>query len=83
MPKMNYTNYDSKLNKEIALNENHEYKHKKDRAAEGVKSDMLHVLGSGFLDPILTLDSSTEWDLDNLSSKTNKLSIIYSGEDGQ
>lgn len=25
------------------------------------------VLGSGFLDPILALNSSTEWDLDNLA----------------
>lgn len=34
-------------------------------------NDMLDVLGSGFLDPILALNSSTERDLDNLSSKTN------------
>lgn len=46
-------------------------------------SDIFDVLGSGFLDPILTLNSSTERDLDNLSSKTNVLSIIYSSEDRQ
>lgn len=34
-------------------------------------SDISHVLGSGFLDPILALNSSAERDLDNLPSETN------------
>lgn len=38
-----------------------------------------NVLGSGFLDPVLAFNSSTERDLDDLSSKTNMLSTIYSG----
>lgn len=40
--------------------------------------DMLDVLGSDLLDPILALNSSTEGDLDNLQSKVHVQSITHS-----
>lgn len=31
---------------------------------------LINILGSGFLDPVLALNPSTEWNLDNLSTNT-------------
>lgn len=45
---------------------------------------MSDLLSSDFLDPVLAFNSSTEWDLDNLSSKGKYMrSIIYSDEERQ
>lgn len=45
-------------------------------------TNMSDLLSSGFLDPVLAFNSSTEWDLDNLSSKGKYMrSIICSDEE--
>lgn len=45
-------------------------------------TNMSDLLSSDFLDPVLAFNSSTEWDLDNLSSKGKYMrSIIYSDEE--